>query len=243
MEDRALPLRDQVEEVRELLGVPEQRVVRSGDQRVLHGAVPAPDLPSRLHAHLHAGDQDVAVRDEHVRPPHHEPLASEPLLVCFLWQGEVGRALHANDWLLVLAHGKLLQVVVSLEHNLANTGAGQPTRLEALNLRELLHPVGFVHGVFIEDRSLKDDVVLRVEGEEGFSAFFPPDLQCQSQILQVDGRCRVSRALDTNGVGLLVIDKAKQPLFRHAHAHQLTCIRNAARNPVRLPADVVLGTP
>mmetsp|Transcript_90740 Transcript_90740/g.255808 ORF Transcript_90740/g.255808 Transcript_90740/m.255808 type:complete len:227 (-) Transcript_90740:377-1057(-) len=172
VEDHASALRDEVEVLRELLRVEHQRMVGTRDEGVLP-ARRCCDLLADLHGQVDAGHQDAVRGHLHLRLVHHEPLPGtpgiaagpDPLVV------EVQGAPHADDRLVVLAHGQLLQVVVGLEHDLANTGSRQPLGLEALHL----------HG------RLRHELILGgldgVQGEEGLAARRAADLESDGQVL------------------------------------------------------------
>mmetsp|Transcript_28498 Transcript_28498/g.74161 ORF Transcript_28498/g.74161 Transcript_28498/m.74161 type:complete len:404 (-) Transcript_28498:148-1359(-) len=168
--NNALALGDEVEVVREGLGVLHQRVIRPRERGVLQAGRAHQLLPG-LDAHLEVGHEHGVLGDVELGLAHDEPLAGAPVLVEALDLGIVEAALHAHDWLLVLAHGQLLQVVVGLEHDLANTGSRQPLGLEALHL----------HG------RLRHELILGgldgVQGEEGLAARRAADLESDGQVL------------------------------------------------------------
>mmetsp|Transcript_66352 Transcript_66352/g.194192 ORF Transcript_66352/g.194192 Transcript_66352/m.194192 type:complete len:281 (+) Transcript_66352:2322-3164(+) len=182
-------------------------------------------LLSSLHAHCHARDQDVTVRHEDLRILHNEPRTSRPELVHPLRFREVEGALHADDGLLVLAHGQLLQVIVRLEHDLPKAGAHEPLWLEAL----LLH--GAVT-VFL--------AVQGVQRELRLPASLQAHLECQREVLQVDACCWLCSLHNAHCARFLVERQAAQAVLGGEIVSQLACRARVPRRSVRSPADAVL---
>mmetsp|Transcript_139278 Transcript_139278/g.445256 ORF Transcript_139278/g.445256 Transcript_139278/m.445256 type:complete len:331 (+) Transcript_139278:870-1862(+) len=123
-------LRDQVEVFREVFGILHQWMVWPGNRSVLEAVIPL-DLLPRLNCHLHARDEHAVLRELHLCPSDDEPLPRAPLLIL---PGAIEATLHADDGLLARAHGELFEVVIGLEHDLAQARPCQPRRLEALHL-------------------------------------------------------------------------------------------------------------
>mmetsp|Transcript_8221 Transcript_8221/g.23499 ORF Transcript_8221/g.23499 Transcript_8221/m.23499 type:complete len:253 (+) Transcript_8221:1506-2264(+) len=179
--DDALPLGDQVEVARECLGVSHQRVVRARQRRVLQAAVWVEDLLAGLNAHLQVRHQHGVLGQLDLRMPHDEPLAGAPLLLEVRRLRVLEAALHADNGLLVLAHGKLLEMIVGLEHHLAHTGASDPLGLESFPLHRCawvaaLSGARGVHGVQREQRLAPLDAA---------------NLERQREVLQIHRRRRL----------------------------------------------------
>mmetsp|Transcript_73440 Transcript_73440/g.195136 ORF Transcript_73440/g.195136 Transcript_73440/m.195136 type:complete len:335 (+) Transcript_73440:1530-2534(+) len=223
--DHGLALGDQVKVVGELLRILHQRVVRPGDARVLK-AVGCHFLLPRLHAHLHKGDEDAVLRHLDLRLSHDEPLARLPLIGAADIR-EVKATLHPHDGLGLLAHRKLLQVVVRLEHDLADAGALQPLGLETLDLPQVLDVARLAGGR-----------AGQVQREERLAALRCTDTESERKVLEVDRGRRVERG-----------EEAELGSLQHQAAHalrDLLALQEArkvhiARDELLLPADVVLG--
>mmetsp|Transcript_49390 Transcript_49390/g.118828 ORF Transcript_49390/g.118828 Transcript_49390/m.118828 type:complete len:258 (+) Transcript_49390:1762-2535(+) len=205
------------------------------DGRVLD-AMSSVDLLTCLNGHLNMRNQHVVLRELHLRGAHDVPLARAPL-AAGLARGEVEAAAHADDRLLLLAHGELLQVVVRLEQDLAHTGALQPLRLEVLQLHllaQLWQCTGLHH---------------RVQREGRLAAFSVAHLEGQREVLEVNGAGRVHGGQNAD-VGAL------DAFLQHQAAHaprrggqgellrwaniQWDLLRTPA-NAVGVPAGLLLG--
>mmetsp|Transcript_27364 Transcript_27364/g.77028 ORF Transcript_27364/g.77028 Transcript_27364/m.77028 type:complete len:646 (-) Transcript_27364:157-2094(-) len=227
--DHALALGDEVEVVGEHVGVHHQRVVWPGDGRILK-AVVSHNLLSSLNAHLEVGDEDLIPGDVHLRLAHDEPLASTPLGILAVQLRVLEAALHADHRLIVLPEGELLQVIVRLEHDLADARPREPLRLETLELHGgLLRVCGRL------------PVVDGVQGEQRLLTLCPPHLQRNGQVLQVHGRRRLQRRGHAHRVALN--GQASHALGLHSGA-QFPSGNGILRNRLgRLPADVELLAP
>mmetsp|Transcript_73439 Transcript_73439/g.195126 ORF Transcript_73439/g.195126 Transcript_73439/m.195126 type:complete len:499 (+) Transcript_73439:1530-3026(+) len=223
--DHGLALGDQVKVVGELLRILHQRVVRPGDARVLK-AVGCHFLLPRLHAHLHKGDEDAVLRHLDLRLSHDEPLARLPLIGAADIR-EVKATLHPHDGLGLLAHRKLLQVVVRLEEHVADACACQPRRLEALGLHRLHRVHGLLGGVD------------RVKGEARLRALLEADLECQGQVLQVHRSCRVRRGRKAKRIRAVLELQAAEPAA-HGVALQLPCRAHVPGDHLRPPTNLIL---
>mmetsp|Transcript_173173 Transcript_173173/g.421225 ORF Transcript_173173/g.421225 Transcript_173173/m.421225 type:complete len:374 (-) Transcript_173173:240-1361(-) len=219
----ALSFCDQIEIAREQLRILDQGVVRPSHWQVGR-AMLLHLLLSSLHAHCHARDQDVTVRHEDLRILHNEPRTSRPELVHPLRFREVEGALHADDGLLVLAHGQLLQVIVRLEHDLPYARTHEPSRLEALRLHPPLRVLDQVHGV---------------QGEEGLAALAPAHAQRQGEVLEIHGGGRLVALRHAERARLSFQRQAAEAVLRGELAAELPRRGHVARHALRLPADVV----
>mmetsp|Transcript_91257 Transcript_91257/g.258449 ORF Transcript_91257/g.258449 Transcript_91257/m.258449 type:complete len:229 (-) Transcript_91257:81-767(-) len=171
--------------------------------------------------------QDAVLRQLHLRLPNQEPLARGPALLAILVVHVVA-ALHANDRLLVLTHGQLLQVKVGLEQHVAHARAGNPAGLEALH----------EHGSLgVEELAVS---IHRVEREEGLPVVPAPDLEREREVLDVHGRGRLDGGGDADSARVLVHDQAAHAL--HHGARQLCCRDEVPRDALGPPPDVKLGT-
>mmetsp|Transcript_4381 Transcript_4381/g.9813 ORF Transcript_4381/g.9813 Transcript_4381/m.9813 type:complete len:353 (+) Transcript_4381:1080-2138(+) len=137
MVDGALPLRNEVEEVREGLCVLDQRMVVPGNGHVLVAIGALANLAS-LDAELHLRDDHVVLSHLNRSLLHHEPLSANPLLQEALLFRELVAVLHARNGLDVVTKRELLEVIVRLEEDLAHAGAGEPLGLKRLDLPEVL---------------------------------------------------------------------------------------------------------
>mmetsp|Transcript_48941 Transcript_48941/g.111481 ORF Transcript_48941/g.111481 Transcript_48941/m.111481 type:complete len:461 (+) Transcript_48941:1702-3084(+) len=189
-------------------------------------AMRAWDLFTGLDAHLHVGNDDVVLRELHLGAAHNEPLACPPgLVVEVLILGMVKAALHSGDRLLMLAHGKLLEVVIGLEKHLTRAGACQPVGLEALHLH-----VG--PGIVV--------AIKRIQREPHFRALPHAHLEGQGEILEV----HCSRWLQGRGHARAIT------LLHHEAAHatlrdnaaQLLGRLHAAGDRLDAPPDGVIRT-
>mmetsp|Transcript_2479 Transcript_2479/g.6378 ORF Transcript_2479/g.6378 Transcript_2479/m.6378 type:complete len:385 (+) Transcript_2479:703-1857(+) len=157
-----------------------------------------------------------------------EPLAGVPLAVVIL--EVVHAALHADDGLVILAHGELLQVVVGLEEELADARADQPRGLVALHLHPRLLALRLARHAD------------GIQGEEGLVTTLAPHLQSQRQVLEVDGRGRLHGGGHAHCVCLLVQHEAAEAARPQVALH-LPREGQATRDALRPPADVVLEAP
>mmetsp|Transcript_39240 Transcript_39240/g.106178 ORF Transcript_39240/g.106178 Transcript_39240/m.106178 type:complete len:345 (-) Transcript_39240:180-1214(-) len=203
------PLRNGIELPRERLGILDQGVVWPGDGRVLVGA--GDQLPS-LNAHLHAGDQDVVLRDVDLRLQHDEPDPRVPLRPGDLAPRELPAAGHAGHRLLELAHGELLQVIVSLEEHVAHTRPGKPLRAEVLGQHG-----GRARGVD------------RVQREPWLSTLQEPHLQRNGEVVQVHGNPWVVGPGEAHRELVLVDRQAAHALGIELHSKS-SCQADVARN-------------
>mmetsp|Transcript_151789 Transcript_151789/g.368590 ORF Transcript_151789/g.368590 Transcript_151789/m.368590 type:complete len:392 (-) Transcript_151789:10-1185(-) len=131
-------------------------------------------------------------------------------------RGGVEAAPHAHNRLRALAHGKLLQMVVGLEHDVSHTGPAEPGGLEALDLPQVLGLRGGPLGQ-----------VLDVQGEERLPALLQPHTDRQGEVLQVHGSGGVERGLHAHCRGVLQRQAAQAP-------------GRSPRHELRLPANAVL---
>mmetsp|Transcript_73436 Transcript_73436/g.195106 ORF Transcript_73436/g.195106 Transcript_73436/m.195106 type:complete len:202 (-) Transcript_73436:731-1336(-) len=200
-------------------------MLRSADLGVLQ-AVRRHDLLSCLHTHLDMRDQDTALRRTNLRVADDEPLARAPITFLPRVLGKVEGVHHTCDRLLLLAHGKLLQVHVRLEHCLACSCARQPGGLKALHL-----PLGL--GAVL--------VGLRVQREHRLAALSHADLQRQCQVLQIQSSRWVRSGRHAGSLGLLVKCDRVHPRRDGGKAH-LPRAGQVPRHPLNLPTNVVLGT-
>jgi len=115
-----------------------EAVVSARNLRVLKLAVRHDKLLPGLHTHPDKGDQHIILRYMNLGLSDDEPLAGPPFLVMPLVPTMVEATLHAIHRLLILAKGKLLQVVVGLEKHITHGGVHQPLRLEPLSLHGVL---------------------------------------------------------------------------------------------------------
>mmetsp|Transcript_43307 Transcript_43307/g.123466 ORF Transcript_43307/g.123466 Transcript_43307/m.123466 type:complete len:353 (-) Transcript_43307:994-2052(-) len=135
--DYALSLSDQVKILGEGFGILDQWVVSPRQPSVLHAAVSSGLLP-RLDTHPDVRRQHTVIRQIDPSLLHHKPLASAPLFVEAFIICKVETTLHADDWLFILAHRELLQVVVRLEEHVPDARASQPLGLETFHLHAVL---------------------------------------------------------------------------------------------------------
>mmetsp|Transcript_38173 Transcript_38173/g.122729 ORF Transcript_38173/g.122729 Transcript_38173/m.122729 type:complete len:503 (-) Transcript_38173:34-1542(-) len=184
------------------------------------------DLFSCLNPHLQKGDQHPVLGNLHLGLSHDEPLAAAPLLVVLL-AVDVHATLHAQDRLLELPHRQFLEVVIRLEHDLSNSGAGEPLGLEALDLHGAIGiGRGGPHGVD------------RVQREERLGALAAAHLERRGEVLQVHGAGRLQGRSHLNGVVLLHFQAAQA--FWHEAASQLLGRVHVPGDRRRLPTDVEL---
>mmetsp|Transcript_88053 Transcript_88053/g.233778 ORF Transcript_88053/g.233778 Transcript_88053/m.233778 type:complete len:624 (+) Transcript_88053:547-2418(+) len=225
--DHALALCDEVKTMLEGLGVLHQGVVSAREECVLEAARTG-DLLAGLDTHVYARDQGVLLRQVHLGPPDDEPLSGVPLNLLPLLLREIKAALHANHRLHILAHGKLLQVHVRLEHGLSEARACKPSWLKSLHLPEGLRTV--------------QAGLLWVQGEHGLAAITDADLQGQRQVFHIQCRCGVHRGRDAGHVALLVKCQCVHAVGCHGKAHLL----RAGEIPwhlLEVPANTVLIAP
>merc|ERR1740123_521231 len=224
VEDHAFPLRDQIEIVSKCLRIPLEWVVRPSDFRVLQLPMSIHVLLPSLDAHSDMRYNYMVLGEIYVGLPHHEPFSGIPLLIVILLEREVETTLHADDRLLVLAHGEFFQVVIGLEEHVAHTCAHQPIGLETL----YLHRVVFF-------------VVRWVQREEGFTVLHAPHLKRDRKVLQVHRPCWLKRRNDT-GCAYVLWDPQAYHTLRLEKAAHLLCNTNVAGYTRNLPADIVLLT-
>mmetsp|Transcript_134446 Transcript_134446/g.429352 ORF Transcript_134446/g.429352 Transcript_134446/m.429352 type:complete len:370 (-) Transcript_134446:398-1507(-) len=184
------------------------------------------DLFSCLNSHLQKRDQHPVLGNLHLGLANNEPLAAAPLLVVLL-AVDVHATLHAQDRLFELPHRQLLQMVIRLEHDLSNAGAGEPLGLEALDLHGAL---GIARG---GHRGID-----RVQREERLGALATAHLKRRGEVLQVHGAGRLQGRSHLNGVVLLHFQAAQA--FWHEAASQLLGRVHVPGDRRRLPTDVEL---
>mmetsp|Transcript_21219 Transcript_21219/g.63730 ORF Transcript_21219/g.63730 Transcript_21219/m.63730 type:complete len:262 (+) Transcript_21219:1772-2557(+) len=223
VEDGAPSFSNQVKVLRKGPRILHERVVWPRDRLVDHAPGPLLLLPG-LHAHGDLRNEDVVVREEDVRLVHHEPFAGIPGLLEMVIFRELEAALHANNRLVVLAHGQLLQVVVRLEEDRSDASPSQPLRLEALHLRPMLERIGGPH---------------RVEREVRLGALRASDLERQGEVLQVDGARGLEGLLDPDHPRLLVPRQAAETSGPRIATQPHRKVR-AGGNPLRLPTEAIL---
>mmetsp|Transcript_45509 Transcript_45509/g.130473 ORF Transcript_45509/g.130473 Transcript_45509/m.130473 type:complete len:291 (+) Transcript_45509:1887-2759(+) len=187
------------------------------------------DLFSCLNSHLQKGDQHPVLGNLHLGLANNEPLAAAPLLVVLL-AVDVHATLHAQDRLFELPHRQLLQMVIRLEHDLSNSGAGEPLGLEPLDLHGAL---GIARG---GHRGID-----RVQREERLGALAASHLERRGEVLQVHGAGRLQGRSHLNGVVLLHFQAAQA--FWHEAASQLLGRVHVPGDRRRLPTDVELLPP
>mmetsp|Transcript_162071 Transcript_162071/g.519673 ORF Transcript_162071/g.519673 Transcript_162071/m.519673 type:complete len:290 (-) Transcript_162071:179-1048(-) len=132
---------------------------------------------------------------------------------------------------MVLAHGKLLQVVVRLKEHLAHTRACQPPWLETLDLHQAL--------VLDAGRQALD----RVERKPWLATFSSANGQSHGKVLQVDGRGRVLSRRHAHGARGLLQHQAAEPRGGLDAEAQRDGSAAVARHHVRRPADAELCPP
>mmetsp|Transcript_123401 Transcript_123401/g.230760 ORF Transcript_123401/g.230760 Transcript_123401/m.230760 type:complete len:233 (+) Transcript_123401:587-1285(+) len=226
MEDDTLSLSDQIKIVSERLRILDEWVALPGCPDV-HQLITPQDLLTCLDTHLHARDQDLVLGQSDISFTYNEPLTSTPLLVHAILLREIKATLHADNWLLILAHGKLLQVVVGLEKHITNTGARQPFWLKPLHLHPVLvKAVRRLHGV---------------QGKHGLSALVAAHFEGNRQILQVDSCCWLDgRPARQFGEAFVCLQATHS--LGHQLAVQFARMNHVAGDAFDIPANVVLVT-
>mmetsp|Transcript_28393 Transcript_28393/g.59129 ORF Transcript_28393/g.59129 Transcript_28393/m.59129 type:complete len:436 (+) Transcript_28393:1849-3156(+) len=180
------------------------------------------ELRSSLHAHLDARNQSAVLRHLNLGLPDYEPLPTIPFTGALeLLRPVVARASHADDRLVILTHGKLLEVVVRLEEHLPDTRARQPSGLVVLHLNGVR-----VNGVH------------RVQRKQRLTALLHADLQCHRKVLQVHSPRRVSRRSNVNRA-ILVQDQATHAAWKEVES-QLDGGADIAGDALHSPTDAVL---
>mmetsp|Transcript_51283 Transcript_51283/g.164189 ORF Transcript_51283/g.164189 Transcript_51283/m.164189 type:complete len:306 (+) Transcript_51283:1434-2351(+) len=224
--DGTLALRNEVEVAGESFRVLHHGVVWPRDRGITQAVAVARYLLPSLHAHLHGRDQDVVLRKLDVRFPDDVPLAALPPLVEALRYGNIKATLHADDWLTVLAHRELLQMVISLEEHFTNARARQPSGFKPLHLQRRLGVVGRVP---------------RVQRERRLHALAEADPECKREVLQVHGGAWLARLRDLHrGRGIVpVLQHQANHALRLAPIPQPAQVVRVARDALRPPADAM----
>mmetsp|Transcript_41899 Transcript_41899/g.72607 ORF Transcript_41899/g.72607 Transcript_41899/m.72607 type:complete len:265 (+) Transcript_41899:314-1108(+) len=184
-------LSNQIEVAGKLFCVLHQRMVQSGELLVLQNIRPL-HLLARLNTHLQHWDENVSIRHLDVRLLDDKPLACVPLVSHAIVLIVIEATLHAHDWLVILTHGELLQVNVSLEHDLSNAGSLEPIWLETFHLPLAVRSVQPILRI-----------LARVQREQRLAAFRSAHLQCQAEVFQIHGSCGVHSWRDLHRVALL----------------------------------------
>mmetsp|Transcript_44028 Transcript_44028/g.102888 ORF Transcript_44028/g.102888 Transcript_44028/m.102888 type:complete len:233 (+) Transcript_44028:1780-2478(+) len=201
---------------------PRKRVVLAGDGLV-HQALAGDHLLPGFDAHLHKRHQGLVLCQANLRLLHHKPFSSRPRLVGICHLGPVKDAHHAHNRHGVLAEGQLFQEIVSLEHDVAHTGASQPRWLVSLELRSRLQLLG-IHWV---------------KGEKRLAAGGSAHLQGQHQVLQVHSRRRLKGRCNADAARCLIVDQAAKALGSRLTA-ELFGYPATFGHRLGSPADLVL---
>mmetsp|Transcript_50853 Transcript_50853/g.108912 ORF Transcript_50853/g.108912 Transcript_50853/m.108912 type:complete len:334 (+) Transcript_50853:1748-2749(+) len=194
-------------------------------RRILQVPVLVNNLRTSLDTHLDARNEHIVLCQLDLRILDKKPLAGGPRLREVLVQIE--GALHADDGLIALAHGELLQVVVGLEKHFSDARACQPRRLE--HLEQVC--------VMIISR------IGRVQGEPRLPALVDTHLKSDRQVLQIDIGCWFDARRNIEGREALVIFMQHQAAHALWQGTQLQPLRgyHIAGDALYLPPDVVLG--
>mmetsp|Transcript_10277 Transcript_10277/g.28685 ORF Transcript_10277/g.28685 Transcript_10277/m.28685 type:complete len:320 (+) Transcript_10277:493-1452(+) len=152
-----------------------------------------------------------------------EPFSRRPRVQAFLLR-IIKTAPHANNWLIVFAHGQLLQKIIGLEQHLAHAGARQPRGLEPFHLHVFLRCTGE-----------------RIEREERLLPHLQPHLQCQRQVLQIHCTCRIKRRANLQCTS--VVEGEAAHASRNESATEALRGTDASGNALHLPPNVELCPP
>mmetsp|Transcript_24696 Transcript_24696/g.61813 ORF Transcript_24696/g.61813 Transcript_24696/m.61813 type:complete len:349 (-) Transcript_24696:1247-2293(-) len=207
-------------------------MVWSGDLCVLY-PVPVSHLLTRLNTHLYARNQHTFIGQLDRSLLHNEPLTCAPLLVVLIHFDDVMSTLHADNGLLVLAHGQLFEVIVRLEHRLTEAGAGKPCGLKTLHL----HPGISFLGIYPSHDIMH--VIDWIQGKARLPILSQADLQSQREVGKVDSLRWICCRGWANGPCLFVEDQATHTIRRRGTI-QFAQDRRALRDAIKLPTDVVL---
>ena len=181
------------------------------------------NLLTSFHSHFDEWHQGLVLCQAHLSLPDNKPFAACPGPFLVRELRPVKHAQHASYWHFILTKGQLLQEVVGLEHDITNTGSGQPAGLIHLLLWSLLQVLR----------------VNRVQGEQGLPGCSLAHLQGQEQILQVHSSCWLQGGCDLHSARCFIQHQAA-----HAPAGGLTaqtCCQWPIRgDTVHAPANVIL---